>query len=169
MVFAFALLLGMSSIVVSCDTLLVSVGLYIVVPVLIAQAWRRALHARGQAAFDGAARAHRPVVDRGAARDARLIRVEQLEVVRERHRVAGVLQGARHLRERQHLARVTTPELEEPAHQGGFVQAGEHQHVTRVAAGQRVSTALAVGLTGRHTLVLLKDGTLRGWGNTDWG
>jgi alpha-tubulin suppressor-like RCC1 family protein len=30
-------------------------------------------------------------------------------------------------------------------------------------------TALAVGLTGRHTLVLLKDGTLRGWGNTDWG
>jgi len=30
-------------------------------------------------------------------------------------------------------------------------------------------TALSVGLTGRHTLVLLKDGTLRGWGNTDWG
>lgn len=30
-------------------------------------------------------------------------------------------------------------------------------------------TALTVGLTGRHTLVLLKDGTLRGWGNTDWG
>lgn len=30
-------------------------------------------------------------------------------------------------------------------------------------------TALAVGLTGRHTLVLLKDGSLRGWGNTDWG
>ena len=30
-------------------------------------------------------------------------------------------------------------------------------------------TALTVGLIGRHTLVLLKDGTLRGWGNTDWG
>jgi alpha-tubulin suppressor-like RCC1 family protein len=31
------------------------------------------------------------------------------------------------------------------------------------------ATALAVGLTGRHTIVLLADGTLRGWGNTDWG
>lgn len=30
-------------------------------------------------------------------------------------------------------------------------------------------TALTLGLIGRHTLVLLKDGTLRGWGNTDWG
>lgn len=30
-------------------------------------------------------------------------------------------------------------------------------------------TALASGQTGRHTLVLLADGTLRGWGNTDWG
>lgn len=29
--------------------------------------------------------------------------------------------------------------------------------------------AIAVGMTGRHTLALLKDGTLRGWGNTDWG
>lgn len=29
--------------------------------------------------------------------------------------------------------------------------------------------ALSVGLTGRHALALLKDGTLRGWGNTDWG
>lgn len=28
---------------------------------------------------------------------------------------------------------------------------------------------IAVGLTGRHTLALLKDGTLRVWGNTDWG
>jgi len=42
-----ALLLGLSSIVVPWDTLLVSVGLYIVVPVLLAQAWRRALLARG--------------------------------------------------------------------------------------------------------------------------
>ncbi|MEZ5428347.1 MAG: hypothetical protein R2747_18910 [Pyrinomonadaceae bacterium] len=25
------------------------------------------------------------------------------------------------------------------------------------------------GLRGRHTLVLLKDGSLKGWGNTDWG
>ncbi len=29
--------------------------------------------------------------------------------------------------------------------------------------------AISLGHTGRHTLVLLKDGTLRGWGNTDWG
>ena len=51
MVFAFAplvaLLLGLSSITVPWDTLLVSVGLYIVVPVLVAQAARRALLARG--------------------------------------------------------------------------------------------------------------------------
>lgn len=25
------------------------------------------------------------------------------------------------------------------------------------------------GINGRHTLVLLRDGTLKGWGNTDWG
>jgi alpha-tubulin suppressor-like RCC1 family protein len=30
-------------------------------------------------------------------------------------------------------------------------------------------TAITGGLTGRHTLALLKDGSLRGWGNTDWG
>ncbi len=56
MVFAFApivaLLLGLSSISVPWDTLLTSVLLYIVVPVGIAQAWRRALLARGQAALD---------------------------------------------------------------------------------------------------------------------
>ncbi len=58
MVIAFAplvgLLLGMSAIVVPWSTLVVSVGLYIVVPVIIAQLWRRALLAKGQAAFDGA-------------------------------------------------------------------------------------------------------------------
>src|SRR5574343_1539963 len=56
MVFAFApivaLLLGLSSITVPWDTLLTSVLLYIVVPVLIAQGWRKALLAKGQAAFD---------------------------------------------------------------------------------------------------------------------
>ena len=56
MVFAFApivgLLLGLSSITVPWDTLLTSVVLYIVIPVLIAQAWRRVLLRRGQAAFD---------------------------------------------------------------------------------------------------------------------
>jgi len=58
MVFAFApivaLLLGLSSISVPWATLLTSVVLYIVVPVLIAQAWRKALLAKGQAAFDAA-------------------------------------------------------------------------------------------------------------------
>lgn len=29
--------------------------------------------------------------------------------------------------------------------------------------------AISLAVMGRHTLVLLKDGTLRGWGNTDWG
>ena len=58
MVFAFApivaLLLGLSSIIVPWDTLLISVVLYIVIPVAIAQAWRRALRARGEAAFQAA-------------------------------------------------------------------------------------------------------------------
>ena len=56
MVFAFAplvaLLLGLSAISVPWDTLITSVLLYIVAPVLIAQAWRRALLARGPAALD---------------------------------------------------------------------------------------------------------------------
>ena len=56
MVFAFAplvaLLLGISAITVPWDTLLTSVLLYIVVPVVLAQLWRKALLARGQAAFD---------------------------------------------------------------------------------------------------------------------
>ena len=56
MVFAFApivaLLLGMSSIVVPWDTLLTSVVLYIVIPVILAQLWRRHLLAKGQASFD---------------------------------------------------------------------------------------------------------------------
>jgi ACR3 family arsenite transporter len=56
MVFAFAplvaLLLGMSSIVVPWDTLLVSVVLYIVIPVILSQLLRRVLLRNGQAAFD---------------------------------------------------------------------------------------------------------------------
>ena len=52
MVFAFAplvaLLLGLSAIVVPWDTLLVSVVLYIVLPVLLAQAWRKLLLRRGE-------------------------------------------------------------------------------------------------------------------------
>jgi ACR3 family arsenite transporter len=58
MIFAFApivaLLLGISSITVPWDTLLTSVVLYIVIPVILAQVIRKALLARGQAAFDAA-------------------------------------------------------------------------------------------------------------------
>lgn len=42
-----ALLLGLSSIVVPWDTLLISVALFIVVPVIVSQVWRRAVLARG--------------------------------------------------------------------------------------------------------------------------
>jgi len=56
MVFAFgpivALLLGLASISVPWDTLLISVVLYIVIPVVLAQAWRRVLRARGPAALE---------------------------------------------------------------------------------------------------------------------
>ena len=58
MVVAFAplvgLLLGISAITVPWNTLLVSVVLYIVIPVILAQSWRKALLAKGQAAFEAA-------------------------------------------------------------------------------------------------------------------
>ena len=58
MVLAFAplvaFLLGLSAITVPWDTLLTSVGLYIVIPVLLAQWLRKSLLARGVAAFDAA-------------------------------------------------------------------------------------------------------------------
>ncbi|MGE4243730.1 ACR3 family arsenite efflux transporter [Ramlibacter sp.] len=49
-----ALLLGLSSITVPWDTLLTSVGLYIVVPVVIAQVWRKALLRKGVKHFEAA-------------------------------------------------------------------------------------------------------------------
>ena len=56
MVFAFAplvaFLLGLSSIRVPWETLVTSVLLYIVIPVALAQVWRKALLARGQAVFE---------------------------------------------------------------------------------------------------------------------
>lgn len=56
MVFAFALivalLLSLSPIIVPWDTLIISVVLYIVIPVVIAELWRKALLAQGQAAFE---------------------------------------------------------------------------------------------------------------------
>ena len=65
MVFAFApivgLLLGLSSIVVPWDTLLLSVLLYIVVPVVISQIWRRLLLARGPLALQSVLQSLQPV------------------------------------------------------------------------------------------------------------
>ncbi len=56
MVFAFAplvgFLLGISAITVPWATLVTSVVLYIVIPVLLAQLWRRALMVKGQEVFD---------------------------------------------------------------------------------------------------------------------
>src|ERR1017187_1752566 len=56
MVFAFApivaLLLGLASIAVPWDTLFTSVVLYILIPVALAQLWRKFLLRRGQASFD---------------------------------------------------------------------------------------------------------------------
>jgi ACR3 family arsenite transporter len=58
MVIAFAplvaFLLGISAITVPWATLLISVVLYIVIPVLLAQLWRKILLAQGQGAFDAA-------------------------------------------------------------------------------------------------------------------
>jgi ACR3 family arsenite transporter len=56
MVFAFApivgLLLGISAIVVPWSTLITSVVLYIVIPLILAQLWRKVLLQKGQAHFD---------------------------------------------------------------------------------------------------------------------
>jgi ACR3 family arsenite transporter len=56
MIVAFApivgLLLGLSAIIVPWDTLFTSVALYIVIPVVLAQIWRRALLRRGQSALN---------------------------------------------------------------------------------------------------------------------
>jgi ACR3 family arsenite transporter len=58
MIVAFApivgFLLGIAAITVPWDTLITSVVLYIVIPVILAQAWRRSLLRRGQGAFDAA-------------------------------------------------------------------------------------------------------------------
>ena len=65
MIVAFApivgLLLGLSAITVPWDTLLLSVVLYIVIPLVAAQLWRRALLANGQAALARVLGALQPV------------------------------------------------------------------------------------------------------------
>ncbi len=64
MIFAFAplvaFLLGISSITVPWSTLVISVLLYIVIPVAIAQVWRRYLLKKGPSAFDRAMQAIGP-------------------------------------------------------------------------------------------------------------
>ena len=71
MVFAFApivaLLLGLSSITVPWDTLLTSVVLYIVIPVVIAQALAQGAARSRPSGVRCRAREDRPVVDRGPA------------------------------------------------------------------------------------------------------
>jgi arsenite transporter len=65
MIVAFApivgLLLGLSAISVPWDTLFLSVALYIAVPVVAAQAWRRTLLADGEARLQAVLRAMQPV------------------------------------------------------------------------------------------------------------
>jgi len=65
MVFAFAplvaLLLGISSITVPWNTLLVSVVLYIVLPVLLSQVWRKLLLARGEGTLERTLSALNPI------------------------------------------------------------------------------------------------------------
>ena len=56
-----ALLLGVSSIIVPWDTLLTSVVLYIVIPVVIAQLWRRWLLGRGEGSFNRAMTRLQPI------------------------------------------------------------------------------------------------------------
>jgi ACR3 family arsenite transporter len=71
MVFAFApivgLLLGISAIAVPWDTLVTSVVLYIVIPLALAQLWRKALLKKGQAHFDAVMAKLGAVVDQRAA------------------------------------------------------------------------------------------------------
>jgi alpha-tubulin suppressor-like RCC1 family protein len=41
--------------------------------------------------------------------------------------------------------------------------------VPQLVRGVKNVTSISVAIGGRHTIALLKDGTLRAWGNTDWG
>src|SRR5512132_225189 len=65
MVFAFApivgLLLGLSAITVPCETLFLSVILFIVIPVIIAQVWRKALLTNSEAALNATLKRLNPV------------------------------------------------------------------------------------------------------------
>ena len=45
----------------------------------------------------------------------------------------------------------------------------EIQLTPQTVSGIRNAVSVTSGGMGRHTLVLVKDGSLRGWGNSDWG
>jgi alpha-tubulin suppressor-like RCC1 family protein len=58
--------------------------------------------------------------------------------------------------------------------QFGNGKRSSHPSVDTVATPQRVAgvsniVAISAGTNGRHVMALAKDGTLRTWGNTDWG
>lgn len=58
--------------------------------------------------------------------------------------------------------------------QFGNGQRTSHPSVGTQSVPQRVPgvgkvVAISAAINGRHVLALLEDGTLRGWGNTDWG
>ena len=77
MIFAFApivaLLLGVSSIQVPWATLFLSVVIYILVPLMLAQAWRRALLQARRGRVPANARAHCAVLADGTSRDDRAV------------------------------------------------------------------------------------------------
>lgn len=52
---------------------------------------------------------------------------------------------------------------------GQQTEGGVLQLTPQPVSGIRNAVAVSSGGMGRHTLVLLKDSTLRGWGNSDWG
>jgi ACR3 family arsenite transporter len=95
MVFAFAplvaLLLGLSAITVPWNTLITSVVLYIVIPVVLAQLWRRALLARGQGAFDAALRRIGPASIAALLATLVLLFAFQGEAILEQPLVIGML------------------------------------------------------------------------------
>ncbi len=95
MVFAFAplvaLLLGLSAITVPWNTLITSVVLYIVIPVVLAQLWRRALLARGQGALDAALRRMGPASIAALLATLVLLFAFQGEAILEQPLVIGML------------------------------------------------------------------------------
>jgi len=52
---------------------------------------------------------------------------------------------------------------------GQQTEGADLQFVPQQVSVVRNAVAVSSGAMGRHTLVLLKDGSLRGWGNSDWG